>query len=93
MPCWGGYDEKIFGHLLHDFDSLMTKMMCEIYSKTKCQFTAVISEATAATEANSSRRSDEVSIAQRLSETGRATRSKLLKIARKLDWRRSSASG
>ncbi|XP_063676310.1 CUE domain-containing protein 1-like isoform X2 [Bolinopsis microptera] len=42
---------------------------------------------------SSSRRSEDGSIAQRLSETGRATRSKLLKIAHKLDWRRSTSSG
>jgi hypothetical protein len=40
---------------------------------------------------STSQPTDEVSITQHLSETGKATRPKLLKIAKKLNWRKSPA--
>jgi hypothetical protein len=40
---------------------------------------------------STSQPTDEVSIMQHLSETGKATRPKLLKIAKKLNWRKSPA--
>ncbi|XP_063676312.1 CUE domain-containing protein 1-like isoform X4 [Bolinopsis microptera] len=89
-------EDREFALLLHNEDFLDQMQSNQEFMRTLNQaerggISTGAVEAVAAS--SSSRRSEDGSIAQRLSETGRATRSKLLKIAHKLDWRRSTSSG
>ncbi|KAL5264603.1 hypothetical protein ACHWQZ_G005627 [Mnemiopsis leidyi] len=89
-------EDRDFALLLHNQDFLEEMQSNQEFMRTLNQDERVgglnTSEVAASTS-SASEPTSSVSIAQRLSETGRATRVKLLKIARKLDWRRSSASG